>query len=239
MARHKAEQIAELEDLKLDAKRSIDRIDDKFGELEREHGDPDLSPEDHEEGKPTYQELLAQIEELKKQLAKRKMPKQKPGQSKQDYATPMDLIRAVEKRFGVLVHDLCAHAQNARVASYYSKEQDCFKQAWAKDFPAGNLWGNPEFGGGFIGRFVEKCFVESRQRDGLIIVLTPASIGSNWYAEHVEKKALVIGLRPRLSFDGIDPYPKDCMLSVYGLDPSAPPSAMKYLSGFETWNWKE
>ena len=167
-----------------------------------------------------------------------KMPKQKPGRSKQDYATPMELIRAVEKRFGVIVHDLCAHAQNARVASYYSKEQDCFKQAWAKDFPAGNLWGNPEFGGGFIGHFAEKCYVESRQRDGLIIMLTPASIGSEWFAAHVEKKALVIGLRPRLSFDGIDPYPKDCMLSVYGLDPSAPPSAMQYLSGFETWRWK-
>lgn len=144
----------------------------------------------------------------------------------------------MEKRFGPLVHDLAAHAQNTRCKTFYSKEQDSLKQSWHRDFPRGNLWLNPEFGN--IPVFVAKCFEESRQRDGLIIVLTPASIGSNWYAEHVEKKALVIGLRPRLSFDGINSYPKDCMISVYGRDTSEPHgSVIHYLSGFETWRWKE
>lgn len=231
MARHKAaEAIAELEDLKSNAKRAIRDIDDKLESLSAE------TLEEFEDDLAGG-ELYMLNEAIK---GTRKMPAQKPGQSKQDYATPMELIQAVEKRFGAIVHDLCAHEQNKRVASYYSKEQDCFKQAWGHDFVRGNLWGNPEFGGGFIARFMEKAYVESRSgREGLIIVLTPASIGAEWFAEHVEGKAKVIGLRPRLSFDGINPYPKDTMLSVYGRDTSEPQgSSIKYLSGFETWRWK-
>jgi len=36
----------------------------------------------------------------------RKMPKQKPGLSKQDYATPPEFIAAVKKRFGITRFDL-------------------------------------------------------------------------------------------------------------------------------------
>lgn len=222
MARRKKEaetaaERSELEDLKLDAKRTINRIDDRLEELER------LSPEDVEE----LGTVAAGEADLGGMAAKvLRMPAQKPGRSKQDYATPMELIRAVEKRFGVLVHDLAAHAQNTRCKTFYSKEQDSLKQSWHRDFPKGNLWLNPEFGN--IPPFVAKCFEESREREGLIITLTPASIGSEWFAEHVENKALVIGLRPRLSFDGINPYPKDTMIMLYGRDVTP---------GFETWRW--
>lgn len=238
MARTKQETVAErseLEELKSDTHRALVRIEDKIRELEEEERE---SPEDMEK---RLGPVAAGEADLGAMMKRATMPKQKPGQSKQDYATPMELIRAVEGRWGPIVHDLCAHAQNARVASYYSKEQDCFKQSWSKDFYEGNLWGNPEFGGGFIEKFAQKCFEESRQRKGLIFMLTPASIGSEWFAKWVENKALVVGLRPRLSFDGINPYPKDCMLSVYGKAEKQPnaPSWFDYLKGFETWRWKK
>lgn len=156
-----------------------------------------------------------------------KMPVQKPGRSKQDYRTPMELIRAVEKRFGPLVHDLAAHAQNTRCKTFYSKEQDALKQSWHRDFAKGNLWLNPEFG--IIPVFVAKVLEESQQREDRIIVLTPASVGAEWFAKYVEGKALVLPLRPRISFDGINPYPKDVMISVFGRD---------VVPGFETWRWK-
>ena len=39
---------------------------------------------------------------------------------------------------------------------------------------------------------------------------------------------MVLGLSPRLTFEGTDdPYPKDLMLSVFGYG----------LSGFGTWRW--
>lgn len=57
----------------------------------------------------------------------------------------------------------------------------------------------------------------------------PASIGSNWFAEHVHRRALVLGLNgPRLKFEGSpDPYPKDLMLVCYGESP-----------GFDVWRWR-
>lgn len=240
-AAERSETIAELEDIAADARRVARRAEEKAEELAAQelpasiHVDSDdLSAEDVEE-----LELIAVGEGELSALTARtiKMPAQKPGRSKQDYATPMELIRAVEKRFGPLVHDLAAHAQNTRCKTFYSKEQDSLKQAWHRDFPTGNLWLNPEFGN--IAPFMEKCCEESLVREGLIIVLTPASVGAEWFAKHVEGCALVIPLRPRLSFDGINSYPKDCMLSLYGRDTREPQgSTIKYLSGFETWRWK-
>jgi phage N-6-adenine-methyltransferase len=159
----------------------------------------------------------------------RKMPAQRPHKSKQDFATPMPFIRAVERRFGGIVHDLAAHSRNARCASYYSLEEgvDSLRQDWSRIRP-GNRWLNPEFGN--IAPFVEKCAMEAERlpRNSLILVLVPASIGTEWFARHVENKARVIGVRPRLSFDDQNPYPKDLMLLGYGLD-----------YGLETWRWTD
>ena len=62
-----------------------------------------------------------------------------------------------------------------------------------------------------------------------IFLLTPASIGANWFAEHVYGKAHVLALQGRLTFVGHkQPYPKDCILSVYGVKP-----------GFSVWDWRK
>lgn len=143
--------------------------------------------------------------------------------SKQDFGTPWPFIRAVERRFGPIAWDLAAHAGNTKHANYFSIEQDSFKQDWHK-IP-GNLWLNPEFSD--IDPWAAKCAAEMTL-GAKALFLTPASIGANWFAKHVYQKALVIGLNGRLSFDGIAPYPKDCMLSCFGFG-----------VGFEVWNWRE
>lgn len=154
-------------------------------------------------------------------------PVQKPrGESKQDYGTPWEFIRAVEKRFGPLAIDLACTRENAKApAGFYFPETDALAQFW--DVLAGNLWLNPPFAN--IDPWAEKLGRECRDRLGLTFFLTPASIGSNWFANHVRAKAIVLGLSPRLAFEGTsDPYPKDLMLSVFGYG----------LHGFDTWRWK-
>lgn len=162
-------------------------------------------------------------------------PSLRRGKSRQDYGTPWEFIRAVEARFGPIVHDLAAHEGNAKHASYYSAAQDGLAQPWAEAFPVGNLWLNPEFGS--IAPWAAKCALESTRRLGWIFMLTPASIGTDWFAEHVQGKAYVLGLSPRIPFDGmpvnpetgrVDGYPKDLMMSVFGHG----------LHGFDTWRWK-
>lgn len=155
-------------------------------------------------------------------------PVQKPGRSKQDYGTPWAFVRAVEARFGPIAVDLAASAGNAKAPIFFSEEQNSLSIPWAVEThcKGANLWLNPPFAD--IAPWAAKCAHESVRRHGLIFLLTPASIGCNWFAEHVRGKAIVLGISPRLTFEGTnDPYPKDLMLSVFGYG----------LYGFDTWRW--
>jgi phage N-6-adenine-methyltransferase len=165
----------------------------------------------------------------------RKIPPQKPGRSIQTYGTPDIFIAAVKRRFEIkeFYYDLAAEPETSKGRHHFCEEEDSLAQDWLRyaDRP---LWLNPPFG--HIEPWAAKCASfaaaarlgrDARKSGGCIYFLTPASIGANWFAEHVYKKALVIALRGRLSFDGIAPYPKDTMLSLFGACP-----------GFEVWDWR-
>ncbi len=161
--------------------------------------------------------------------APRKMPTQKSSTSEQVVQTDPLLMRAVERRFGALHVDLAATMANTQAAVFISKEQDSLRQPWATLYPRGRMWLNPEFNN--IGEWAWKCARECvhLKRGGNIFLLTPASIGANWFRDYVAPHARVIALNGRLTFVGHkQPYPKDCMLSVYGMTP-----------GFEVWDWRK
>lgn len=161
------------------------------------------------------------------------MPRQKPHRSKQDYGTPPELVAAIERRFGALTWDLAATADNTVVADRFFSvgglDGDALTAPW--NFKRSDLlWLNPEFGG--IGSTWAPLVARwTRKLPWLrVIMLTPASIGSEWFQRHVHRKALVLGLSPRLHFVGAkDPYPKDCMLSCFGFG----------VAGFDVWRWDE
>ena len=157
-------------------------------------------------------------------------PAQKPGRSKQDYGTPRAFLVAVEARFGALQFDLAASADNSKCLGHFSEMVDSLTQDWCK--LRGNLWLNPPFAN--IDPWAAKC-AASFSPTRWIFLLTPASIGTEWFAAHVWGIARVMPLRPRMTFDGTpinpktgrpDPYPKDLMLSVFGAEP-----------GFEPWKY--
>lgn len=160
------------------------------------------------------------------------MPVQKPGKSKQDYGTPQALIDAVEKRWGRLEVDLAATADNAKAERFIDPETDSLTQNWRELILAfsytGIGWLNPPFAD--IEPWAAKCAAE--KRGASIIMLTPASIGAEWFAKHVENAAAIVALRPRLTFEGCTtPYPKDCILTLWGPKFDEEPI-------FRTWRWK-
>lgn len=146
------------------------------------------------------------------------MPKQRPGRSRQDYPTPSNFLDAAKHKFEVekWVIDLAADNNNKVVPQYYGKDsclgEDSLVENWASW--KGNLWLNPPYGN--IEPWVQKAYESTQGGSNRIFVLVPASVGSNWFANWVFDKARVILLRPRISFDGINPYPKDIMLLIYG-----------------------
>lgn len=150
------------------------------------------------------------------------------GGSKQDYATPPEFLMPVERRFGKITFDLAASPSNAVCGDYFTKEQDSLKQEWHK-LPGGILWLNPEFGD--ITTWAAKCAAESELGAPPILLLTPASIGANWFKNFVLPSAAVIPLNGRIKFVGEkDYYPKDLMISCY----------WRGIAGFQTpWTWNK
>ena len=147
-------------------------------------------------------------------------PKQKPGRSKQSYGTPREFLDAVERRFGVIVHDLAASAENAVCSAYFDEERNGLIAEWPHD---GTLWLNPPFGRPTA--WLERC---DPSRRGWTLVLLPASVSTNWFRDHVHGRAFVMPISPRLTFAGeSDPFPKDLMLLAFGFG----------VKGFEPWQW--
>jgi len=161
------------------------------------------------------------------------MPKQKPGRSKQDYRTPKEFLRAIERRFGRITFDLAASGTNAVCRKYFDEIEDSLKQPWPTK---GVLFLNPPYR--WLRPWIAKC-AEHRvkiKKGTVLLVLVPASIGSLWFERDVLSKADVEGLRPRLTFRGeIWPYPKDLMLLIYKPLPMTDP----LMTMISTWAWNK
>jgi hypothetical protein len=170
------------------------------------------------------------------------MPKQKPGRSRQDYETPQEFIDAINNDllkpppyYGPITMDLAATSDNAKAKMFVTPEIDSLFAPWyltsyitdailhtCVPFQQETAYLNPPFGR--IEPWAKKCaetlpwLPENKyEYKGLILFLTPASIGSNWFESYVWPHARVYALKPRIKFVGEKhPYPKDCILSVYG-----------------------
>jgi phage N-6-adenine-methyltransferase len=159
-------------------------------------------------------------------------PAQKPGVSKQDYATPAEFIAAVQRRLGVsaFAHDFAAGPENTKAATFFDEQRDALSvRDWSEHCADGWGWLNPPFA--TIAPWAKKCR-ETKHAGGSIAFLVPAGVGANWFRDHVDGQARVLLLNGRLAFMPDKPtwlYPKDCILCLYS--PRVTP-------GYEVWTWK-
>ena len=162
-------------------------------------------------------------------------PRQQPGRSPQDYRTPRGFLKAVTRRLGVekFALDVAAHEANAVSLAWLGPgsehAEDALTTPWRGRWGVDEwAWLNPPFAD--IAPWAKKCWEESHQR-ARIALLVPASVGSNWFRDWVDRKAKVLFLNGRLAFIPDRPrwlYPKDCILCLYGEPP-----------GYEVWRWKD
>lgn len=160
------------------------------------------------------------------------VPPQKPGKSEQVVETPDILIDKVKRRLVVqrFNADLAADAKNTKAAFYYDEAKDALKQPWSIYAENGGWnWCNPPYAD--IRPWVKKAFDECIASDAMTAMLVPASVGSNWWADYVDRIAHVLFLQGRVTFVGhTKPYPKDLALLLY---------SPIVFGGYEVWDWRE
>jgi len=156
-------------------------------------------------------------------------PKQRPGQSKQDYRTPPEFLEAVKQllRIEEFDIDLAASPENAVCPRFYTEQDNSLEQPWKVG--EGWNWCNPPFAK--LEPWVMKAFNEMAGYGAKTAMLVPAAVGANWWRDWVDDMARVYFLNGRLAFIPDRPkwlYPKDCALLLY-----AP-----FVDGYRVWDWR-
>lgn len=108
------------------------------------------------------------------------------------WETPQDFFDALKEEFHFTL-DACALPENAKVAEFFSPDQDGLRQEWT-----GTVWCNPPYGRE-IGRWVEKAWVSSRQ-GATVVMLLPARTDTIWFHRYIYGRSEIRFVKGRLKF---------------------------------------
>ena len=158
------------------------------------------------------------------------------AESSGDIWTPWEFIRAVEANWGPLRVDLAASAESTKAPEYFDEGANSLTRNWER--LSGYLWLNPPYSN--ITPWARKCADTYQENEQIeIFLLVPASIGANWFWDHVWDYATVYSVG-RMAFDNCfdrktgervsTVYPKDLILCHYT---NTTPSRV-----LQRWQWK-
>jgi phage N-6-adenine-methyltransferase len=102
----------------------------------------------------------------------------------EEWATSPELFARLDARFHFTL-DVCATAENAKCAAYYTREQDGLARPWA-----GRVWCNPPYGrrGAGIGAWVRRGFdAASTGEAEVVVLLVPSRTDTAWWHEWCER----------------------------------------------------
>jgi phage N-6-adenine-methyltransferase len=101
------------------------------------------------------------------------------------------LFAELDARYGFTL-DVCATAENAKCAHYFTRADDGLAQPWT-----GVCWMNPPYGRE-IGAWARKAW-EAAQAGATIVCLVPARVDTGWWHEYASKGEVTF-LRGRVRF---------------------------------------
>lgn len=108
-----------------------------------------------------------------------------------DWETPQAVFDALDKEFNLAV-DVCATAENAKLPTYFTKEEDGLSKDW-EDL---SCWMNPPYGRE-IGKWVEKAATGGAE---IVVCLLPARTDTKWFHDWIYNKAEIRFIKGRLKF---------------------------------------
>lgn len=110
-----------------------------------------------------------------------------------DWETPQLIFDALDVYFNFTL-DVCATAENAKCAKYYTPEQDGLAQDWLGEV----CWMNPPYGRE-IGKWMQKAYEEGQRPCTPVVCLVPARTDTRWWHDYATKGE-VLFLKGRLKF---------------------------------------
>lgn len=110
-----------------------------------------------------------------------------------EWATPPEVFDYWNKLYKFNL-DVCATADNAKCAKYFTKSQDGLLQDWV-----GNCWMNPPYGRE-ISKWIKKAYDSSR-KGATVVCLIPSRTDTAWWHDYVMRGEVKF-IRGRLKFSG-------------------------------------
>ena len=129
---------------------------------------------------------------------------EKNASNKEDWETPDDLFRFVDKEFDFLL-DAASTGENAKCEAHLTEEEDGLTTDWHEvcsglGYPRGAVWLNPPYGRG-IGKWIKKAYEES-QKGTIVVVLTFARTDTRWWHDWAMKAPEIRLIPGRITFKG-------------------------------------
>lgn len=128
------------------------------------------------------------------------------------WATPQDFFDKLNDEFNFTL-DPCADESNHKCDLYYTKEQNGLIQKWGGQ----RVFCNPPYGRE-IGKWVQKCFEESKNKNTICVMLIPARTDTRWFHDYIYQKPNVEirFVRGRLKFgDSNNSAPFPSMVVIF------------------------
>jgi phage N-6-adenine-methyltransferase len=124
-----------------------------------------------------------------------------------EWATPLDLFSELDREFQFTL-DVCATAENAKCARFFTKAEDGLAQDWGRN----TCWMNPPYGS-VIGQWMRKA-MESAAGGATVVCLVPARTDTAWWHDFAAR-GQVRFLRGRVRFSGVGPAPFPSAIVVF------------------------
>lgn len=128
----------------------------------------------------------------------RQLSMQHPVAVREDWETPPEFFAKLNWEFRFTL-DVCARADNAKCARFFSPADDGLSQDWGSDV----CWMNPPYGAE-IPKWMAKAYDASR-KGATVVCLVPARTDTRWWHDYAELADIRRFVKGRIRFVGA-PY---------------------------------
>ena len=129
----------------------------------------------------------------------------------EEWATPWNVFRLLDCKFGKFELDPCATADNAKCERFYTKEQNGLTLPW--DVPT---FCNPPYGR-TIGQWMQKAYESHLEHGVTVCCLVHARTDTRWFHDWAIKGEVHF-IKGRIAFNNAQSAPFPSIAVVYGND---------------------